>query len=199
MDVFGETCENERKFKNFIRSVPSALSRFSELSFLSSGSEWEFGGEPRVLGIRELRRNEHMVSSSITETRATNRNLCNNDIYITRETTLQELPNDREPQHTQNLPLLLKLLNNKYPYRDEANKNILDDLFWLEDPDGVIYFWSRIDDSMIRGGGNLKEALTNYLFHRENLCYDDEFTRELVPINAYDKEAEEWTKSPEKY
>ena len=67
-----------------------------------------------------------------------------------------------------------------------------DSVFWLEDHDGVIYFWSRIDDSMIRGGGNLKEALTNYLFNQENLRYVDEITRELVPINAYDKEAEEW-------
>jgi hypothetical protein len=70
-------------------------------------------------------------------------------------------------------------LNNKYPYRDETNKNVLtdveillfagmygitdfrlvfvtydDSVFWLEDPDGVFYFWSRIDDSMIRGGDN---------------------------------------------
>jgi hypothetical protein len=157
MDVFGETCEEERKFTNFIRSVPSALQV-------------------------------------------------------------------REPQHTQDLPLLLELLNDKYPYRKDANKNILEDreirlfnklygitdfrlmfvtyddsVFWLEGPDGVIYLWSRIDDSMIRGGGNLKEALTNYLFNRENLCYVDEFTRELVPINAYDKLVEEWNKSPEKY
>jgi hypothetical protein len=52
---------------------------------------------------------------------------------------------------------------------------------------------------MIRGGGNLKEALTNYLFNHENLCYVDEFTHKLVPVNAYDKEAKEWIKSPEKY
>ena len=72
-------------------------------------------------------------------------------------------------------------------------------VFWLEDPDGIIYFWSHIDDSMIRGGDNLKEALTNYLFHQENLFYVDEITHKLVPINAYDKEAEEWVKSPKKY
>ncbi|CAB4446995.1 unnamed protein product [Rhizophagus irregularis] len=54
-------------------------------------------------------------------------------------------------------------------------------------------------DSMIHEGGNLKEALTNYLFNHENLCYIDEFTHELVPINAYDKLVEEWNKSPDKY
>ena len=52
---------------------------------------------------------------------------------------------------------------------------------------------------MIRGGDNLKEALTNYLFYQEKLYYVDEITCELVPINAYDKEAEEWAKSPEAY
>ena len=66
-----------------------------------------------------------------------------------------------------------------------------DSVFWLEDHDGVIYFWSRIDDSMIRGGDNLEVALTNYLFHQENLYYVDEITRKLVPINAYDKKTKE--------
>ena len=45
----------------------------------------------------------------------------------------------------------------------------------------------------------MKEALTNYLFNQENLCYVDEITRKLVPINAYDKEVEEWAKSREAY
>jgi hypothetical protein len=52
---------------------------------------------------------------------------------------------------------------------------------------------------MICGGDNLKEALTNYLFHQENLCYVDENTLELIPLNAYNEEAEEWANSPEAY
>ena len=39
----------------------------------------------------------------------------------------------------------------------------------------------------------------NYLFHQENLYYVDEITRKLVPINAYDKEVEEWAKSHKPY
>ncbi|GBC03862.1 hypothetical protein RclHR1_05370007 [Rhizophagus clarus] len=74
--------------------------------------------------------------------------------------------------------------------------HVKNSVFWLEDHDGVIYFWSRIDDSMIRGGDNLKEALANYLFHHD---YVAEITCKLVPINAYDKEAEEWAKSPKAY
>ena len=127
-----------------------------------------------------------------------------------------ELPNDHETQHIHDL---LKLLKNKQPYREETNKNVLydiefgwfnglygitdfdlvlaceDSVFWLVDHhDGAIYFWSRIDDSMIRGGDNLKEALTNYLFCQKNLYYVDETTCKLVPLNAYDKEVEEWVK-----
>jgi hypothetical protein len=164
-----------------------------------------------------------MVPSSITETRATNQNSCNRNSDTKNETTLLELRNDHETQHTQDLPSLLKLLKNKEPYHDETNKNVFNDVeirlfaglygitnfrpvlacedsvIWIEDYDGVIYFYSRIDDSMIRGGDNLKEALTNYLFHQENLYYVDEVTRKLVQINAYDKEVEEWAKSREAY
>jgi hypothetical protein len=112
------------------------------------------------------------------------------------EIMLRELPNDREIQNTHDLASLIKLLKDKERYRDETNKDVLaediqlfaetygitdfllvfacgDSVFWLEEH-GVIYFWSRIDDSMIRGGENLKEALTNYLFNQKNLCYVDE-------------------------
>ncbi|RGB41359.1 hypothetical protein C1646_685578 [Rhizophagus diaphanus] len=142
-------------------------------------------------------------------------------IETKNETMLRELQNDdgmQNMRNTNDLASLIRLLKDKEPYREETNKDVFtkseihrfpktygitdfqlmfacgDSVFWLEDH-GVSYFWSRIDDSMIRGGGNLKEALTNYLFNQENLCYVDEITRELVPINAYDKEAEEWVNS----
>jgi len=75
-----------------------------------------------------------------------------------------------------------------------------DSVFWLENPGSVIYFWSHIDDSMICGGDNMKEALTNFLFYQKNLCYIDEYTHKLVPLNEYDSEAdEEWAKSHESH
>ncbi|RIA81950.1 hypothetical protein C1645_789286, partial [Glomus cerebriforme] len=179
----------------------------------------------RVLVVRELRRNEYMVPSSVTDTRATNQNLCNNNRNTRNESMLQKLQNDdgmQNMQNTNDLASLIRILKDEEQYREETNKDIFtkgenylftetygitdfkllfacgDSVFWLEDH-GVIYFWSRIDDSMIRGGENLKEALTNYLFNQENLRYVDEFTRELVPLDAYDKEAEEWVNSPEAY
>ncbi|PKY38307.1 hypothetical protein RhiirA4_391767 [Rhizophagus irregularis] len=198
----------------------TTASRFSEPSSLSSGCEWGIGSDFRALAVRKLCRNEPIVPSSLAEMRATNQNSCNRNDVTRNETTLLKLQKDHGTQHTPDLPLLLELLKNKLPYREETNKNVLnnfeirifneiygindfclvfaceDSIFWLKDHDGAIYFWSRIDDSMIRGGSNLIEALTNYLFHQENLCYVDEITRELVPINAYDKEIEEWAKSP---
>ncbi|GBC20968.1 hypothetical protein GLOIN_2v1485279 [Rhizophagus irregularis DAOM 181602=DAOM 197198] len=198
--------------------------RFNTPSSLSLGCEWEFGRESRALAVWELCQNEHIFPSSITETRATNQNLCNNNIDIKGESSLLELQNDHEIQHTQDLPSLLRVLKNKQPYRDESNKNVLaeveiqlitdmygitdfclvlaceDSVFWLEDfSSGAIYFWSRIDDTMIRGGDNLEEALINYLYHQDNLYYVDENTFKLIPIHAFDKEAEEWAKSPEAY
>ncbi|CAB5348557.1 unnamed protein product [Rhizophagus irregularis] len=161
-----------------------------------------------------------MIPSSVTDTRVTNQNLCDNNKKSKTDSVLRELQNDHETQNTHDLASLIRLLKDKEPYRDETNKDVLFDyeiqffaetygitdfllvfacgdlVFWLEDH-GVIYFWFRIDDSMIRGGENLKEALTNYLFNQENLCYVDEITRKLVPINAYDKEAEELVKPPE--
>ncbi|RGB23443.1 hypothetical protein C1646_806545 [Rhizophagus diaphanus] len=286
MNVFGETCEYEQKFKNSIRSVSSALQK-SEANILKKSEQdaeisknehrwsndsnchhvgcscsllydqhWrssdgdfsqnmavstfesvgriniDFSGKQGCntisnkcdMKIRASENYKNLVQSIANrKTHATNQNLCNNDIYTRSETTLQELQNKRKLQYTQDLPLLLKLLNNEYPYRNESNKNVLTDreirlftkmygitdfrlmfviydnsVFWLEDPKGI-YFWFRIDDSMIRGGDNLIETLTNYLFYDKNLCYVDEYTCKLVPINAYDKEAEEWAKLPEKY
>ncbi|PKC00711.1 hypothetical protein RhiirA5_365511 [Rhizophagus irregularis] len=199
----------------------SAESRFRDSPSLSSGRSWEFGKESSTLAVRELCRDEYMVPSSVTDTRATNQNLCNDNRNTRNEIMLRELPNDdgmQNMRNTNDLASLIKLLKDKEPYREETNKDVFtkseiyrfpktygitdfrlvfacgDSVFWLEDH-GVIYFWSRIDDSMIRGGGNLEEALKNYLFNQEKLCYVDEITRELVPINAYDKEAEEWVNS----
>ncbi|CAB5332394.1 unnamed protein product [Rhizophagus irregularis] len=101
---------------------------------------------------------------------------------------LQELQNGDGMQNTNVLASLIRLLKDKEQYREETNKDVFtkgeiylftetygitdfklvfacdDSVFWLEDH-GIIYFWSRIDDSMIHRGRNLKEALTNYLFN----------------------------------
>ncbi|CAG8742329.1 20504_t:CDS:2, partial [Rhizophagus irregularis] len=67
-----------------------------------------------------------------------------------------------------------------------------DSIFWLKDPDGVIYIWSRIDGMMIRGGCDMKEALSNFLFHEENLYYIEDYTLELIPVKKAKEEAKKW-------
>jgi hypothetical protein len=167
--------------------------------------------------IRKLCGDDHIVPSSIIETGTTNQNLYDKDSNSRNDATLRELP----PNHTLDVTSLLELLKNKYSYHEATNNDILTDheirlldgiyritdyhivlacynyCYWLEVPDGVIYLWSRLDDSMVRGGDNMKEALTNYLFHRENLRYVDENSLELIPLDAYDEEAEEWANSSE--
>ncbi|GBB94861.1 hypothetical protein RclHR1_02430002 [Rhizophagus clarus] len=67
-----------------------------------------------------------------------------------------------------------------------------DSIFWLKDPDGVIYIWSRIDDMMIRGGCDMKEVLLNFLFHTENLYYIEDYTLELIPVKNAKEAAKKW-------
>ncbi|RIA83428.1 hypothetical protein C1645_743073 [Glomus cerebriforme] len=184
-----------------------------------SRREFEIEKESNVLAIRQLCENEHMVPFSIMEKRSTNQNAFNECSNKNSEIFLREL----RPDHEQQTQSLLNLLKNIYPFHEVTNNDKLYDyeikmfpgtygitdfclvlasreVFWLEVPGGVIYFWSRIDDSMIRGGVNMEEALTNFLFHQENLCYVDECTHKLVPLNEYDSEAEEkWAKSPESH
>ena len=123
---------------------------------------------------------------------------------------------DYNMHEQKDLSELLFLLKDKYSFHDETNKNILLDeeikrfarlycitnfcpvlsyrnsIFWLKDPDGVIYIWSRIDGMMIRGGCNMKEALLNFLFHEENLCYIEDYTLELIPMIKAKEEATKW-------
>ncbi|GES76204.1 hypothetical protein GLOIN_2v1736512 [Rhizophagus clarus] len=178
----------------------TTTSRFREPSSLSSGCEWEIEKESKALEVRKLCLNEHIFPTVIKGTRVTNPNSCNRNTDTKNETTLLELRNDHGTQHTRDLLLLLELLKNKEPYHDETNKNVFNDveirlfagLYGITNFRPVLAY-----DSMIRGGDSLKEALSNYLFNQENLRYVDEITRELIPLNAYDKEVEEWAKSRE--
>ena len=74
-------------------------------------------------------------------------------------------------------------------------------VFWIEDHDGVVYIWSRMENSVMLVGHDMKDALTNYLFNQENLRYINEHTRKLVPLDEAEheaeREAEEWAKSCE--
>jgi hypothetical protein len=74
-------------------------------------------------------------------------------------------------------------------------------VFWIKDHDGVVYIWSRMENSIMLVGHNMKDALMNYLFHQENLRYVNEHTCELVPLDEAEREAEreaeEWIKSCE--
>ena len=152
----------------------------------------------------------------------------NEDTYnfnsnATNNVAMSELSNDDGTQHEKDLLALLKMLKDKYPFQYETNKNILydfeikrfaklycitnfcpvlscyDSIFWLKDPDGVIYMWSRSDEMMIRGGCDMKEALINFLFQQENLCYVEDYTLELIPVKKVRDEAKDLYKERKKY
>ncbi|CAB4431448.1 unnamed protein product [Rhizophagus irregularis] len=139
-----------------------------------------------------------------------------NPCNTTNNGTMLQLSGDGGLQCEKDLPELLFSLKDKYSFRDETNKNILyddeikrfaklycitnfcpvlschDSIFWLKDPDGIIYIWSRIDGMMIHGGCDMKEALLNFLFHEENLYYIEDYTLELIPVKKAKEEAKKW-------
>jgi len=46
-------------------------------------------------------------------------------------------------------------------------------------------------------GRKLREALVNYLFHQDNICYVVEFTHEIIPKNEVEQKARELADSCE--
>ena len=140
--------------------------------------------------------------------------LLNFNKNTTNRVFMQELSANDGTQHEGDLHSLFNLLKNKYSFRDETNKNILYDyeirrfaefynitdfslvlacydlIFWLKDLNGDIYMWSRTDESMIFGGHNMEEALTNFLFCQEKLCYVEEYTRKLISVKKVKDEVD---------
>jgi hypothetical protein len=190
--------------------------RLREPAHASTGREWESVDTSGILGLRQLCRNQCVASVIPVEARPSNKDAYNFNSNTKKDVDMQELSDDNRLQYEQDLPMLHKILKDKYPFHDESNKNILydyeikrfaklycitnfclvlacDDLiFWLQDSDGVVYIWSRTDDMMIRVGCDMKEALANFLFHQENLCYVDDYTLELIPVKKAKEEAKKW-------
>jgi hypothetical protein len=192
-------------------------------SSLSPRQEHEFDKNSRTVAIRELRRDEPVVPSSVLETRSTDQISCDQYKNTKNDNTLRELSPDYETQDSEDV--LFNLLKRNHFFHDETNTNVLSDyeidkfsknygitgaypvlsyndlVFWIKDHDGVVYIWSRMENSVMFVGHDMKDALTNYLFHQENLRYVNEHTRELVPLDEAEheaeREAEEWLKSCE--
>jgi hypothetical protein len=96
------------------------------------------------------------------------------------------------------VPTLSRLLLTIYPF-NKTNNNVLydyeindfitiygingtysvftnEDLIWFKDSAESIYIWSRVDDTLMFIGKDIREALVNYLFHEDNLFYVDPAT-----------------------
>ncbi|UZO15683.1 uncharacterized protein OCT59_007100 [Rhizophagus irregularis] len=168
-----------------------------------TGRGQESDDETDTLGFLQLCRNQHVLLPITMEGRPSNYDENNSYEFTRKNGSMRQLSDDNVSQYEKDLLRLLSVLKSKYPFRVERNKDVLYDdeierftalygitnvypvllyhnsIFWLQNPDGV-YLWSRIDDRMIHGGGNMKEALTNFLFQQENLCYIDEDTHERL-------------------
>ncbi|CAG8610406.1 22275_t:CDS:2 [Rhizophagus irregularis] len=185
-------------------------------SSFPTGREEEIDSKSGTLAIWELCGDQRMVTSSILQTRSTNQFPFNQDRNTGNDTTLQKLQVDYTEFSKDHL---VNILKKDYSFHDETNINVLSDreinkfskvygitdvhpilsyddfVFWLEDNNGIIYIWSRMENSIILGGHDLREALMNFLFYQENLRYIDEYTHKLVPLDVADREAKEWAES----
>jgi hypothetical protein len=132
------------------------------------------------------------------------------NVYTGRSAILRKLPHDLELQYFKNIPALLDILIKIYPF-NKASGGLYDHefndlhkvygisdihpillsedgfVFWLQHANGAIYIWSRIDHTMLYIGDNLGEALNNYLFHQDNLCYVMEVTHKIIPVKKIDQ------------
>ncbi|CAB5185127.1 unnamed protein product [Rhizophagus irregularis] len=176
--------------------------RLKAQSSLPTGQEEEIDSNSGTLAIRELCGDQRMVTSSILQSRSTNQFPFNQDRNTGTLQTLQVDYTEFSEDH------LLNILKKDYSFHDETNINVLSDreinkfskvygitdvhsilscddfVFWLEDNNGIIYIWSQMENSIILGGHDLREALMNFLFYQENLRYVDEYTHKLVPLDV---------------
>ncbi|CAB4433673.1 unnamed protein product [Rhizophagus irregularis] len=182
----------------------------------STRQEWECDApENRELELQQLCREQPAGTFSILETKLTNPTSFDFNERSERQATLRKLSCDLEAKYSQDVPALLNILKSFYPF-NETSGDILEDyeindffelygisdvrpilasndnyVFWLENATGIIYMWSHVDSTMSYLGGELREALVNYLFHQENICYVIEFTHELIPKNEIEQKARE--------
>ncbi|PKK57172.1 hypothetical protein RhiirC2_798551 [Rhizophagus irregularis] len=212
-----DNIDRDQEFQKKFNKVTTGF-RHEIQSSLSLRREHEFDTKSRTVAIRELRRDERVVPSSVLETRSSDQILCNQYRITRNDTPLRELSPDYETQDSEDV--LFNLLKRDHSFH-ETNTNGLsvyeidkfskkyaiigvypilsynDLVFWIKDHDGVVYIWSRMENSIMLVGHNMKDALMNYLFHQENLHYVNEHTCELVPLDEAEREAEEWIKSCE--
>ncbi|CAI2201808.1 14201_t:CDS:1, partial [Funneliformis geosporum] len=56
-------------------------------------------------------------------------------------------------------------------------------VIWMLDDRDIMFQWNDMEQSMNFLGINLKEGLTNCLYHPEKICSISESTGSLIPVN----------------
>ncbi|PKC55224.1 hypothetical protein RhiirA1_475987 [Rhizophagus irregularis] len=181
----------------------------------STGREKECDSEKRGLGLQQLCQKQSIGTFSTLETKLTNLTTFNFNERAGSQAILHKLSCDLEAQYFHDVPSLLNILKSFYPF-NEISGDVLEDyeindffklynisnirpilasndnyVFWLEDTADIIYMWSCVEWSMSYLGRELREALVNYLFLQDNICYIVEFTHEIIPKNEIKQKAKE--------
>ncbi|CAI2175579.1 9625_t:CDS:2 [Funneliformis geosporum] len=133
--------------------------------------EREYDPGKGALEIRQLYRDLPIDTSINVETRYANQTSLNLNTNRGSDTTLRQLPHE--------------ISSDKVLY-DREITDFLEVMVFLikstlsQDTAGAIYIWSRMESSMEYVGLDLREALINYLFHQDNICYIIEETHEII-------------------
>ncbi|UZO24010.1 uncharacterized protein OCT59_016337 [Rhizophagus irregularis] len=210
--------EDEQFVKKIIRDVSDSLQNLEvsqETNAISIG-EMDYTLRDTVSSISSCDKCDSQISSGTLKAKLASFIFNRNPVRIT---TWQKLPEDFERQYSQDIFSLLDIVKSIYPL-NETSGDVLDDceiddflktygisnvhpilesddnyVFWLEDTAGVVYVWSRISYNMFYIGHDLREALVNFLFHQDKICYIMEYTHEHIPKDKFKQEAYEYAKS----
>ncbi|GBC48614.2 hypothetical protein GLOIN_2v1776421 [Rhizophagus irregularis DAOM 181602=DAOM 197198] len=152
----------------------------------STGREKECDSEKRGLGLQQLCQKQSIGTFSTLETKLTNLTTFNFNERAGSQAILHKLSCDLEAQYFHDVPSLLNILKSFYPF-NEISGDVLED-YEIND------FFKLYNISNIRpilARRELREALVNYLFYQDNICYIVEFTHEIIPKNEIKQKAKE--------
>ncbi|CAG8622239.1 9720_t:CDS:2, partial [Ambispora leptoticha] len=166
---------------------------------LPSRSEWDNYSKNRNLGVRELRGNKFMDSSISMEAGSSDQISHNISADSKSEDTVQELQD-----------LLEKLKNDPRGFHETRDERLLHpedreyfcDIFgitgvhpvfvdhsgmvvWMFDDRGIMFQWDDMAQNIEYLGIDLRQGLTNYIYHPEKICAIMEDTGELIPVEEF--------------
>ncbi|CAI2192944.1 1449_t:CDS:2 [Funneliformis geosporum] len=168
------------------------------LSSIPKRSEWKYNPTTRNMAVWKLRGNESVDCTIPSESESFNEISHYRCMEKKNQANMQELPNmsdlveklknDRGFRETTDEKLIHS--EDKEYFHDTFNVTGVYPIFvdhsgmviLILDDRGFMYRWDEMSQNLDYLGNNLREGLTNCLYHPEKICAIMEFTCELIPV-----------------